>query len=193
MNHDADPWAHGLPRIEGGRVRLRALTPRDAPAQLSIYGDPEVTRLGYAPPMKDLADAHALVESTAHLARERTLFHWGIARTEDDLAIGHTTLFHLEMTHGRGEVGYSLRRDLWGRGLVSEALSLLIGFAFDRVGLRRLEADVDPRNLGSLRVLEKQGFRREGYLRERWSQAGELQDGVLLGLLRREWVPRLTP
>jgi RimJ/RimL family protein N-acetyltransferase len=45
---------------------------------------------------------------------------------------------------------------------------------------------VDPRNVGSLRVLEKLGFRREGYLRERWELAGEIQDSVVFGLLRHE-------
>ena len=187
MSAREDPWAEGLPTLPGERVRLRALEPRDAPAQVPIYGDPEVARYGFAPPMKDEADGLALVELAARLVRERTIFHWCVASATDDEAIGHATLFHLEVEHGRAEVGYSLRRDLWGRGLVTEALGVLIGFAFERLDLRRLEADADPRNVGSIRVLEKHGFQREGYLRERWSQAGEIQDGVFLGLLRREW------
>jgi ribosomal-protein-alanine N-acetyltransferase len=188
MSEAIDPWADGLPTLPGTRIRLRALEPRDAPAQVVIYGDPEVRRYGYAPPMESDADGLAVVENAARLARERTIFHWCVASTEDDVAIGHATLFHLETTHRRAEIGYSLRRDLWGRGLVSEAVGVLLEFAFDRLDLHRVEADVDPRNLGSLRVLEKHGFVREGYLRERWQAAGgEVDDGVFLGLLRREW------
>ena len=63
----------------------------------------------------------------------------------------------------------------------------MIGFAFSRLGLRRLEADVDPRNVASLRLLERFGFKREGLLRERYCMNAELQDAVLLALLRREW------
>jgi RimJ/RimL family protein N-acetyltransferase len=182
-----DPLAQGLPTLDGPRVRLRAMTAADAPALIPIYGDPEVRRLGYAPPMGGLDDARAVVDETLRLAREGTLFHWGLALREDDAVVGHCTLFHLDRRHGRAEVGYSLRRDLWGRGIVTEALGVLIGFAFDGVGLRRLEADADPRNAGSLRVLEKHGFVREGFMRERWCQEGEIQDAVVLGLLRREW------
>jgi RimJ/RimL family protein N-acetyltransferase len=59
--------------------------------------------------------------------------------------------------------------------------------AFETLDLHRLEADVDPENTASLRVLERNGFRREGHLRERYTQDGRWHDAVLLGLLRREW------
>ena len=60
-------------------------------------------------------------------------------------------------------------------------------FAFSRLGLRRLEADADPRNIASLRLLDRFGFTQEGLLRERYCVNAELQDAVLLALLRREW------
>ena len=85
------------------------------------------------------------------------------------------------------EVGFALGRSAWGHGLATGALEVLINFAFDALDLHRLEADVDPENESSLRVLERQGFRREGYLRERWHHLGEIRDTVFLGLLRREW------
>ena len=68
-----------------------------------------------------------------------------------------------------------------------EALTVLLDHAFSSLGLRRIEADVDPRNQGSLNTLEALGFRREGYLRQRWRVAGEIQDSVLMGLLASEW------
>jgi RimJ/RimL family protein N-acetyltransferase len=65
-----------------------------------------------------------------------------------------------------------------------DALTALLDHAFGDLGLHRIEADVDPRNEASLRLLEKLGFRREGYLRERYLKDDEIQDTVLLGLLR---------
>jgi ribosomal-protein-alanine N-acetyltransferase len=53
--------------------------------------------------------------------------------------------------------------------------------------MRRLEADVDPRNSSSLQMLDRLGFRREGLLRERWDVDGDIQDSIFLGLLNREW------
>lgn len=187
MSASADPFVEGLPRLHGRRVVLRAMTDADAPALLPIYGDPEVRRMGYAPPMASLDDARAVVADTLRLAEARTIFHWGLALADTDAIVGHCTLFHVETRYGRAEVGYSLRRDLWGQGLVTEGVGVLLRFAFEVLALRRIEADVDPRNPGSLRVLEKHGFVREGYARERWELGGEIQDGVLLGLLRREW------
>ena len=70
---------------------------------------------------------------------------------------------------------------------MSEALATLLDFAFGTLKLRRLEADVDPRNENSLRILGRLGFRREGLLRERWNVNGEIQDSVFLGLLACEW------
>jgi RimJ/RimL family protein N-acetyltransferase len=71
--------------------------------------------------------------------------------------------------------------------LATEAVQLLLDFAFGTLGLHRIEADADPRNERSLRLLERQGFRREGYLRERWHHNGEIQDAIFLGLIRSEW------
>jgi RimJ/RimL family protein N-acetyltransferase len=71
---------------------------------------------------------------------------------------------------------------------MAEALQTLLNHAFEGLELRRLEADVDPRNTASIRTLERLGFKREGYLRERWHVAGEIQDALFYGLLKREWI-----
>ena len=73
------------------------------------------------------------------------------------------------------------------KGYMHEALQSLLEFAFEAMKLRRLEADVDPRNKPSIKTLERLGFQREGYLRERWHVAGEIQDAYFYGLLAREW------
>ena len=115
------------------------------------------------------------------------LFQWGIALRGDDRVIGTVTLYAIDHTQGRAEVGFALARDHWGRRYAQEALTVLFDHAFGALSLRRIEADVDPRNLPSLRTLENLGFRREGYLRQRWHVAGELQDSVLMGLLASDW------
>ena len=60
-------------------------------------------------------------------------------------------------------------------------------YAFEVLDLHRIEADVDPRNAASIRTLERLGFQREGYLRERWQVNGEIQDALFYGLLRPDW------
>jgi len=176
-----------LPAIEASRVVLRWPTDRDVEALYAIFSDPQVMRYWSTPPLENLAAAAALLaEMHAHF-RDRTLFQWGIARKADDRLIGTCTLFHLEKQCRRAEIGFAVGREHWRRGYAGEALRALIDHAFDELDLNRIEADVDPRNAASIRTLERLGFRREGQLRERWIVAGEIQDALFYGLLRREW------
>jgi RimJ/RimL family protein N-acetyltransferase len=179
--------AERLPDLAGERVVLRWLTERDVPALHGVFSDPEVTRFWSWPAFEDRAQAAALLQEIHDCFRERSLFQWGIARRTDDLVIGTCTLARLDERHRRAELGFALARGHWGHGFAAEALPLVVGFAFETLELHRLEADADPRNERSLRALERLGFRREGHLRERYHQCGELQDALLYGLLRSEW------
>ena len=176
-----------MPRIDGERVRLRPLTESDVPALFAVFGDPQVMRYWSSPPLANMAAARALLDHIhAHFAR-KTLFQWGIARIEDDGVVGTTTIFQIDNDHRRAEIGFALARAQWGKGYASDAVTSLIRFAFETLDLHRLEADPDPQNAASIAVLRKQGFKREGLLRERYFLNGEPQDAEYYGLLRREW------
>ena len=71
-----------------------------------------------------------------------------------------------------------------------EALQALLEFGFGELDLNRIDADIDPRNSASARTLERLGFTKEGYLRERWIVGDEVSDTAIYGLLRREWKVR---
>ena len=176
-----------LPTIPTPRLLLRWLTERDVDALFAVFSDPEVMRYWSSPPLPSTEAARRLLEEIHEYFRQQTLFQWGIARREDDRVIGTCTLFHLDKDNRRAEVGFALGREHWRQGYAREALTALFDFAFGEWNLHRLEADVDPRNAASLRALERLGFQREGYLRERWHVGGETQDAVFLGLLRWEW------
>ena len=176
-----------LPTLEGQTIRLRWLTGADVPALHAIFSDPEVTRYWATPPLASEDAAAALLAEIHENVRIRKGFQWGIARRDDDGVIGTCTLYQPDFRHQRCEIGFALARAHWGKGHATEALGLAIPFAFEVLQFRRIEADVDPRNAASLRSLERLGFVREGYLRERYNVNGEIQDSVYLGLLRSEW------
>jgi RimJ/RimL family protein N-acetyltransferase len=182
-----------LPTLDTPRLRLRWLTPEDGAALYDVFSDPEVARYLSRPPWTDPAGAAKLVEDVHESFERRELFQWGVARREDDRVIGTCTLAHVSVPHFRAEIGYALARESWGRGLGREAIDRVIAFAFDELRLHRIEADVDPRNERSIRLLEGAGFVREGHLRERWHVGGEICDGLFFGLLRREWEARRQP
>ncbi|HKY06501.1 MAG TPA: GNAT family N-acetyltransferase [Blastocatellia bacterium] len=176
-----------LPAIDAARVRLRSITGDDVDSLYTIFSDAEVMRYWSSPPLASREEAARLLDRIQSNFRERTFFQWGIALREDDKVIGTTTLFHLDLGNRRAEIGYALGRSHWGRGYIQEALNALFAFAFNDLSLHRLEADVDPRNARSIRTLERLGFQKEGYMRERWHVAGEIQDALMYGLLKHEW------
>ncbi|HKG93293.1 MAG TPA: GNAT family N-acetyltransferase [Gemmatimonadaceae bacterium] len=179
-----------LPTLATERLTIRWLTAADVPALFAIFGDADVCRYWSHPPLADLAAASRLLAEIHAYFAARTLFQWGIARRDGGGVIGTCTLASIDAAHRRAELGFALRRDCWGRGYIAEALPALLAFAFETLGLHRLEADVDPRNEASVRVVERLGFRREGLLRERYHVLGDVQDSLIYGLLRREWAAR---
>jgi RimJ/RimL family protein N-acetyltransferase len=175
-----------LPTLTTERLALRWLDDGDLPSLFEIFSDPKVTPYVTIQPVHELAGAAKLLREIQQGFSSQTLFQWGVARREDDRVIGTCTLFALKAEHKRAEIGYALGSSHWGKGYITEALGALLRFAFGTLGLHRIEADVDPRNAASIRCLERLGFRREGYLRERYHVNGEIQDSVLFGLLRPE-------
>ncbi len=137
--------------------------------------------------MTEVAEAEALVADIHSCFARHSLYQWGI--DWDGRIIGHVTLLSLDARNGKAEIGFALAEDVWGQGFAREAVNLVIELAFATFGLRRIEADVDPRNAASLGLLARLGFKQEGLARERWQVAGEVQDSTMVGLLKREWTP----
>jgi RimJ/RimL family protein N-acetyltransferase len=176
-----------LPVLESERLRLRPIREDDLPDLFAVFADPDVMRYWTRPPMRDLDEARAYLAEIDRGFATRTLFQWGITRKDNDRVIGTTTLFRLDSPHHTAEIGYALGSAHWGIGYAAEAVRRVCRFGFEDLGLRRIEADIDPRNHASIHVVEKAGFQREGVLRERYIYNGEIQDVVYYGLLAREF------
>jgi len=140
--------------------------------------------------MQDLSEARASVERVKGFFPAREALRWSIIRAPDDRMLGHLSLFNFSEQSGRADIGYVLAREHWGQGFMREALTAAVDYAFGSMGLRRLEADTDPRNAASVRALERLGFAREGLMRERWQVGDEISDTLFMGLLAREWRER---
>ncbi len=179
-----------LPTLTSPRLRLRWIAQADADALFRIFSDPRAMRYWSSPPWSTPSDAAKYITGIHQSFAEQTLFQWGIARLEDDGIVGTCTLAAVDACNRRAEIGFILRSDCWGTGYMTEAATSLLTFAFETLELHRIEADVDPRNTPSIKLLERLGFQREGYLRERWLVNDEVNDTVFLGLLRREWAGR---
>src|SRR5215207_8567807 len=177
-----------LPNITTARLLLRWIAEDDTDALYDVFSDPQVMRYWSTPPLSGRDAAAKLQREIAAGNENDAMLKWGVALRDSNHVIGTTTLFNLSLDNGRAELGYAMGRAHWGKGYMHEALQALVSHAFEVMQLRRLEADVDPRNSASIRTLERLGFQREGFLRERWHVEGEIQDALFYGLLRWEWI-----
>jgi RimJ/RimL family protein N-acetyltransferase len=100
--------------------------------------------------------------------------------------IGEVVL-EIDRLNGIANLGYGVAREHWGQGLATEAGRAVVDYGFRDLQLAKIYARADPRNLGSIRVLEKLGMQREGLLRSHVIRRGERVDRVYYGLLRDEW------
>ena len=182
-----------LPTIDANRLSLRWISAADTDAFYAIYSNPEVMRYWSTPPLANREVAANLIKKIQEDWKRRAILKWGIALRTNDQLIGSVTLFNLDFNHHRAEIGYALGRNYWGQGYMNEALMALLKYAFEVLDLHRIEADIDPRNAASIKTLERLGFQREGYLRERWHINGEIHDAFFYGLLRHEWVGLAAP
>lgn len=181
-----------LPTLDAPRLRLRWLTEADVDALYAVFSDRQMMRYWSSPAMTERQEAESYLRRIHEGFAGKSAFQWGAELKQEGRIIGTCTLFHLDPANARAELGYCLGSAHWGQGYMSEALTALLDFAFGTLRLRRLEADVDPRNENSLRILDKLGFHHEGLLRERWNVAGEIQDTVFCGLLAKDWQGRTS-
>lgn len=169
-------------------VTLRPAAPRDADLLRQWRSEPSVRRFQ---PLNELPTAQLRADVAsqrmADLYRGRgEKFQWIVQ--VDGQPAGWITLVVSNWEHGLAEVGYALSTVFQSRGVMSEALAILLDDLFHNTLLERIEARCAVENIGSQRVLEKSGFDREGRLRAYFKLRGRRVDNFLYSLLREEYL-----
>jgi RimJ/RimL family protein N-acetyltransferase len=165
------------------RLLLRPPRPSDADAYFAIASDPEFARFGSRGDLDREATGRALARIIAIPWEQRPEF----AVTLEGQVVGRVTL-DVDRINQIAALGYGIGRPWWGRGLASEAARAGLDYAFEVLRVAKVWARADPRNLGSVRILEKLGMQREGLLRRHLWYRGERVDRVYYGMLREEWL-----
>jgi RimJ/RimL family protein N-acetyltransferase len=171
------------PEIRTVRLLLRRPMLADADAYYEIASDPEYARFGSRGPVDRESTVRALMRIVSIPWEQRPEF----AIVLDGRVVGRVML-DLDRPNGIAALGYGIGRAWWGLGLATEAARAAMDYAFDGLHVAKVWARVDPRNVGSLRVLEKLGMQREGLLRGHLIYRGERVDRAYYGLLRAEWL-----
>lgn len=151
-----------LPDFATDRLLLRPRTMADFAAYLAMDREPEVTRY-IAGPWDDVAAHEAFLKQRITATFGPGLGYWSIfPRARPTQFIGWILLIPYDGIGPEVEIGWRLNRAAWGHGYAPEAARPVAEHAFHTLGLERIVADIDPRNLASLRVTEKLGMRHIG-------------------------------
>ena len=189
MTKASTPRRHPFPAstLTTPRLLLRPMVATDNHALLAICADAPTMRYFSSAPWTALAQADDSIRATRRDYRTGKALRLAITLAATGQLLGNCTLYAFHPSNRRCEMGYILNRQHWGQGYMNEALTALLDYGFGTLALHRVEADIDPRNLASARLLARLAFQREGYMRERWIVNGEVSDTEYFGLLASDW------
>ncbi len=166
--------------LDGPNVYLRKIVLFDVNANYHRWiNDPEVVKyLEIRHTRRSLKDLREYVAGV--IERKEDAF-FAICLNETGRHIGNIKLGPINKTHGFANVGFLIgEREFWGKGIATEAVGLICRYAFETLKLRKVLAGCYEKNLASLRVFKKAGFKKEGAQEAQWLCDDKYVDGILL-------------
>jgi RimJ/RimL family protein N-acetyltransferase len=179
-------WRERLPVLAGQKVVLRDLRPSDATSLFTLLTTEEVARFISPPP--STVEGFERFIAWAHRQRNAGAYAcFAVTLPDNDTAIGIFQLRELEPGFGTAEWGFAIGSPFWGSGVFTQGAELLLQFAFDTVGVHRLEARAAVRNGRGNSALQKIGAVQEGVLRKSFLRNGQYLDQVLYAIVDDDW------
>jgi [ribosomal protein S5]-alanine N-acetyltransferase len=175
-----------FPILETNRLLLRQIENSDAESILKYLSDEEVMKHYGLESFQTAEDALDEISWYHSIFNENTGIRWGITLKEENEVIGSCGFLNMVVQHRRTDIGYELSRNHWSKGIASEALEAVIKHGFQEMDLQRIQALIDVPNIQSQKLVEKQGFIKEGLLRKYEYTRGKFDDLYMYSLLKED-------
>jgi len=172
-----------FPVLESERLRFRAFEKKDAQGLFLIRSNSKVMEFMDTLPQTDIKEAEQFVLSNQNSFKKKEGINWAIEEKSSNKFIGYFGFWRLIQHNCRAEIGYALRPSSWGKGYMNEALNTMTKFAFEELMIHSIEANVNPNNKGSIKLLERNGFVQEAYFKEDYLFNGKFVDSMIFSLL----------
>ena len=179
-------WRQQLPTLRGERVTLRQLRTSDAASLFAMLSTEEVARF-ISPPPTTVEGFERFIAWTLRQRSGGTYACFAVTVQGYDTAIGIFQIRELEPGFGTAEWGFAIGSGFWGTGVFQEGATLMVNFAFETVGVHRLEARAAVKNGRGNGALRKMGAVQEGLLRRSFLRNGEYLDQNLWTILDEDW------
>ena len=182
-------WRAHLPTLASGDLVLRELRLSDAGSLLTMIGDDDVARF-LAPPPETQSAFREFIRWTHVKRAEGTYACFAVVPRGMTSAIGFFQLRALDASFATAEWGFALGRPYWGTGMFAAGAKHLLAFAFEQIGVQRLEARAMAGNMRGNGALRKMGAVRERVLHESFALNGQRHDTQLWSILEQDWRAR---
>ncbi|MBO4229908.1 MAG: GNAT family N-acetyltransferase [Clostridia bacterium] len=176
-----------IPILETNRLTLRRMKATDAGDMFEYASRADVTQYLTWNPHPDVDYTREYLTQVQKQYENGEFYDWAVILRDEMKMIGSCGFTSFDDDNSSGEIGYVLNPDFWGQGLMSEAVTAVLGFGFERLGLHRIEAKVMLENVRSRRVLEKCGMTYEGTHRDAMLVKGEFRTISVCAMLREEF------
>jgi RimJ/RimL family protein N-acetyltransferase len=179
-------WRQGLPTLRGSQVVLRELRASDAASLFALLTTEEVARF-ISPPPSTVEGFERFIDWTTRQRATGTYACFAVTLAGFDTAIGIFQVRETEPRFGTAEWGFAIGSAFWGTGVFLDGAELVLDFAFDTLGVHRLEARAAVRNGRGNGALQKIGAVQECVLRQSFQKNGEYLDQVLYAVVDLDW------
>ncbi|MBO4798630.1 MAG: GNAT family N-acetyltransferase [Candidatus Methanomethylophilaceae archaeon] len=176
-----------IPILETNRLTLRRMKATDAGDMFEYASRADVTQYLTWNPHPDVDYTREYLTQVQKQYENGEFYDWAVILRDEMKMIGSCGFTSFDDDNSSGEIGYVLNPDFWGQGLMSEAVTAVLGFGFERLGLHRIEAKFMQENVRSRRVLEKCGMTYEGTHRDAMLVKGEFRTISVCAMLREEF------
>ena len=178
---------HPFKNLETERLFLRRINENDAEEVLALRGNPEIMKYIPRPLAKTKEDALERIAMIEEKIESNIGINWGITIKGSDKIIGIIGHYRIQPENHRAEIGYMSLPEYNGKGYITEAIKAVVEYGFEEMNLHSIEAVIDPDNIASEKVLQKNGFVKEAHILENELWEGKFWDTIIYSLLKRNF------
>lgn len=176
-----------FPNLETNRLLLRRLENSDVKEVFALRSNPSTMKFIPRPLVKNDEEALEHIAMINAKIDNNEGINWAITIKGNPNLIGIIGHFRIQPQNYRAEIGYMILPEYHGQGIVAEAIKEVVRYGFEEINLHSIEAIIDPNNLASERVLQKNGFVKEAHILENEFFDGRFIDTVIYSLLKRDF------
>ena len=178
---------HPFKNLETQRLLLRRLNKDDVNEVLELRGNPETMKFIPRPLAKTKEDAMVHIDMIEDKIVNNIGINWAITLKGNPKMLGIIGHYRISAENHRCEMGYMILPQYQGKGIVSEAIDVVLEYGFNDLQMHSIEAVIDPDNKASERVLQKNGFVKEAHILENELHNGKFWDTVIYSILKRNF------